>query len=136
MSNGSKYTKHLIDISNIPIKDILESTEIPEDLFLKDFVEFILGEADTGEEFKTSVWQIPEEVLTEGVSLSLETERIRNILITWSKLYEKQLHDILYDIFELGSCYIDSIIGVELVEGTQLLIEIETVNDKRLPAPS
>ena len=136
MSNGSKYTKHLIDISNIPIKDILESTEIPEDLFLKDFVEFILGEADAGEEFKTSVWQIPEEVLTEGVSLSLETERIRNILITWSKLYEKQLHDILYDIFELGSFYIDSIIGVELVEGTQLLIEIETVNDKRLPAPN
>lgn len=136
MSEPSKYTKHLINISNIPINDILESTEIPEDLFLKDFVEFILGEAPAGEEFKTSVWQIPEDVLTKGVSLPLETERIRNILITWSKLYEKQLYDILYDIFELGSCYIDSIVDVELIEGTQLLIEIETVNDKRLPAPN
>lgn len=125
-----EFTRHLLDVSKVPINDILESTGIPEDIFLRDFIEAVLSVSDPEDEFKNSVWQIPQENLTEGVSLEEETERIRQILITWAELYVTELFDLLYDLYLLADSEIEKITEVKLIDNTHLLIEIESLVDE------
>lgn len=124
-----KYQKHLLDVSNVPINDILESTHIPEDIFLRDFIEYILEEYHQNHEFYSSVWQIPEDQLTPGVPRKEETERIRQVLITWASLYSGALYDSINEMFELDMFNIEQLTEVKLVDGTHLLVEVEQVED-------
>ena len=123
------YEKHILSVAHVPITDILESTNIPESVFLKDFIEYVLQESPAGDEFKTSVWQIPEDSLTVGVPLKEETERIRQVLITWASLYSNDLYDNINEMFELDSNNVEQIVDVQLIDGTQLLVEVELIGE-------
>lgn len=124
-----KYKKHLLSVAHVPISDILESTQIPEDVFLRDFIEFILEEYHQNHEFYSSVWQIPEDQLAPGIPRKEETERIRQVLITWAGLYAKDLYDSIDEMFELDMFNIEQLTDVKLVDGTHLLVEVEQVED-------